>query len=332
MHVYQNFRRKLAYRSAIRKIRHLKKAEALAEIDRMIVAFGEKIPYLRNLRTDLVPSVSRALRYIGSIVGRIPGPVSFDPENWSVDPLLNGICVSEERIRAVLRSSRVLQHYFENNAGDDAFALLIAEKFEKTVSGIEQEGEIVRRDVLQKAVFFDNHEILAPAGDLEDCRRTARSWLLAALFRQGAEQIDDLKFWKSELQEQHDRMEAKLGGHAASHHLRAPSAGDEDGDQSNAATLHDAIEEKLTEIENDLDAPDDYLAHLTQVLTNPERHLTVRSISLKLSRLGIRLGDSSKEPANQFCLAELETGPDNKRVAVWIRVRRETIMNGNAEV
>ena len=87
------------------------------------------------------------------------------------------------------------------------------------------------------------------------------------------------------------------------------------------------IKRKLEEIKSELYTPEDHIEQLNAVLLNPEQHLRLETVSLKLSRLGIRLEPSSTEPANEFTVAEFELGQDPKRVLLWISVERASVLS-----
>ena len=87
------------------------------------------------------------------------------------------------------------------------------------------------------------------------------------------------------------------------------------------------ITRKLEEIKTQLDTPEDHLEHLNAILLNPEQHLRLETVSLKLSRLGIRLDPSSTEPANEFTVAEFELGKEPKQALVWIRVEQTSFLS-----
>jgi hypothetical protein len=84
---------------------------------------------------------------------------------------------------------------------------------------------------------------------------------------------------------------------------------------------------KLEEINAQLDTPEARIEHLNAILLNPEQHLRLETVSLKLSRLGTRLDPSSTEPANEFTVAEFELGKEPKQALVWIRVGQPPVLS-----
>ena len=87
------------------------------------------------------------------------------------------------------------------------------------------------------------------------------------------------------------------------------------------------IKRKLEEIKAQLDTPEARIEHLNAILLNPEQHLRLETVSLKLSRMGIRLAPSSTEPANEFTVAEFELGKEPKQALIWIRVGQPSVLS-----
>ena len=69
---------------------------------------------------------------------------------------------------------------------------------------------------------------------------------------------------------------------------------------------------------------------MTGVLLNPEQHISPEAVTQKLSRMSIRLGASSTEPAQEFTLAEFELGQALKGAVVWFRVKWASILSSRS--
>ena len=253
--------------------------------------------------------------------------MDLDPGRWDEDPLLRAMFISREELTGVLQSSKVLKNFFKRTNESQAFAMLVADRKEKNFFGIEKNGEIVRRDVPQKAVFFENFKVIDPAADLAETRLQVQHRALVSFFTQTFEKITDLQLWKEELEKQRKLLEFKVQQPETDlpTDLNHTEAGDNQTQES-LEVLSD-IKRKLEEIKADLDTPEDRLEHLNAVLLNPEQHLRLETVSLKLSRLGIRLDPSSTEPANEFTVAEFEMGQALKRAVVWVRVERASVLS-----
>ncbi len=295
--------------------RNRKKNQALDLIEQMVEIFGKRLPYLQNNRFKLIPLVHHAGRYINSLVKSIPGPVTLDPADWSHSHLIHSIFLSENHVRQLLNSSSSLRRFFNNSDMEIAYALLTAQKKEKTVTGTERTGEIVRRDVIQKAIYFEEQKITMPAGELAESRRMGRVKLFTVLFSAAAERISSLKELKSQLEIQHDEVTAKKN-----------LLKEDDHRLKEINELHDSIETEMNEIGSALDSSDDYVAPLKELLQNPEKHLWIESLSLKLNSMNVVISDSTAEKTDPFFLAEIHYSGGRKQVATWIRVERDAVL------
>jgi hypothetical protein len=303
-------------------------ADVLDEIERVAQEIDLTILPVRRFRKKILPSVRHAMGYISGLIPQIPGPVDFDPDRWKNDPLLRAMFISREELIGVLQSNKALKNFFRRTNEFQAFAILVAERKEKNFFGTEKDGEIVRRDVAQKAVFFEDFKVFAPAADLAQTRLQAQHRALVSLFTQAFEKITDLQLWKEDLEKQRELLEFKVQQPEDSG-LRPdlnPTEADDDQTQESFEVLGD-INRKLEEIKAQLDTPEDRIEHLNAILLNPGQHLRLETVSLKLSRLGIRLDPSSTEPANEFTVAEFELGQDPKRVLSWIRVEQPSVLS-----
>lgn len=311
MNFPKQIRQHLLYKSALKKRRERIATENSAIIDRMIETFGTKIPYLTSYRRKLVPLVHRSGRYFDKLIDLIPGPVALDPDRWDRDPVIHSICESGKRAGELLAASEPLKRFFRDSTAHVAFALLTAEKREKAVFVSEKDGEIFRRDVLRKAIFFERHQITAPSEDLAETRRQVQYQLFFDLFARAAEKISALKGLREQLEDQHDEVTAKMALYA------------EESDQNKELDAwRNTIEGKIKSIGASLKTPKDYVAHLHALLKKPERQLSARPVFLKLSQMGLLLNDSSEEKANEFSLAEFENSSGKKWTATWISIDR----------
>lgn len=319
MNLFRQIRQRLVYKSALKKRRERIKDENLALIDRLIETFGEKIPYLTNHREELVPLVQTAGRYFDKLINLIPGPVSLDPDLWDRDPVVHSMFVSGKKASELIAASKPLQQFYRDSAANVACALLTAKKREKRVSVSEQNGEIFRRDVWKKAVFFEGHRITALQDTLANSRREVRYRLFSDLFAMAAEKISEINALKDRLEAQHDELAAKMALYPEGSEQR-----------QEIGAIHDEIEAEIKTVGKSLNSPKDYIAHLQELLREPQRQVSARSVLLKLDRMGIVVDDFSKRRTNAFSLAEFELSSGKKWVAIWVSVGRTGLPAGFA--
>jgi FtsZ-binding cell division protein ZapB len=322
------FYQRLVGGSDRRLLDHEEEDAVLAEIERISRETDSTILPVRKFRKKILPSVRHAMGYISGLIPQVPGPVDFDSHRWEDDPLLRAMFISREELNGVLKSSKALKDFFRRTNASQAFAILVAEPKEKKIFGTEKNGEIVHRDVAQKIVFFEDFKVFAPAVDLAQTRIQFQYRALESLFTQAFEKIIDLQLWKEELERHRELLEFKVQ-YSENEDLKTDMSHTEIDDnqtQESLKALGD-ITRKLEEIKTELDTPEERIEHLNAILLNPEQHLRLKTVSLKLSRLGIRLDPSSTEPANEFTVAEFELGKEPKQVLVWIRVEQSSALS-----
>jgi len=322
------FYQRLVYGSSHQRLDQKTDADVLDEIERIARETDSTILPVRRFQKKILPSVRHAMGYISGIIPQVPGPVDFDPDRWNHDPLLRAMFISREELISVLQSTKELKNFFRRTNASQAFAILVAERKEKKFFGTEKNGEIVRRDVPQKAVFFEDFKVFAPAADLAETRLQVQHRALVSLFSHAVEKITDLQLWKEELEKHRELLEFKVQ-QPEDTDLKTDlnhSESDDNQTQNSLKVLGD-INRKLKEIKAELDTPEDRLKYLDAVLLNPEQYLRIEKVALKLNRLGIRLKPSSTEPANEFTVAEFELGKEPKQVLVWIRVEQPSVLS-----
>jgi len=322
------FYQQLVDGSAHRSLDRKREAAVLDEIERIVLKIDSTILPVHSFRKKILPSVRHAMQYISGLIPQVPGPLELDPDRWNDDPLLRAMFISREELIGVLQSSKALKNFFRRTNASQAFAMLVAERKEKIFFGIEKSGDIVRRDVPQKAVFFEDFKVFAPAIELAETHLQIEHVALVTLIRQAFEKITDLQLWKEELEKQRELLEFKVKRPDISKPesgLKLADASDHQM-QETLKVLSD-INRKLKEIETELDTPDHRFSHLCSILKKPEQHLELKAVSYKLSRLGILLESSSTEPANEFTVSEFKLGQDLKQVVLWIRVERGSVLS-----
>lgn len=316
---FKQFRRNRLYRNAIREIQRRKRSNAISEIDHMVARYGDKIPHLGISKSEIMEPMQRAQQYISRIVRLIPGPVELSPSNWNANPLINALCTSIDRMDAFLSSNRTLQSFFRETDADEAIALLKSHQEEKLITGVGKVGEIAQRGVLQTAVSFEDHEIIAPAGQLSQSRDTIRRLLLTELFDRAAEQIESLRSWKTEIEEQQFRMKTKLG-------IDLEERGEDHPDvDSDALKTYRELERKKKELRDELESPHKRTAFLVSLLLNPEEHLKAEPRQFHLDRLGIKVKNASDERINTFTVASFSVDDTKRWVAAWVKIPRKAV-------
>lgn len=298
--------------------RRSRRQEEKAAAERLEKLVRHKCPNLimtpRNRRV-LMDAMDAAIRHVSAWMDAIPGPVGLSPARWDAEPVLNALFVNSDAIRETIENSRSLLSWFKKTGEKSAVALLTAVWQEKTAFGTAKEGRILRRDVLQKSVSFDNHQLLAPAATMAAARAELETKVLVALCGQAFAQSQDLKKWREELEEQRQLLQFKYGTSGSAAGTRELAETDPE-----AARVLREINQKIGSIKRDLGTSESNFRYMVGILSRPEDFFSSQRETLRLSRLGIVVNGKADAMTNEFPLVRYQVGQTPPRAAVWVNV------------
>lgn len=288
--------------------------DLIREIDRIVSETKTKIHLVPNYRELLKKPLQAAAGEVSRMVARIPGPMAIDPGAWDREPVLRAVFNGPADFSEWLAGCPSLHKAFKTHASSELFGLLVTDYSEKSRFGVQQQGDVVLRDVKQYAVSFGDPRILVPAPDLTQARKELQHRLLVMLFTRELNEIADLKALQAELEKQQELLEFKLGWD------EAPGP-ENSADSDEAEKLLSDIHREIEDIGEDVDSPQAQLTHVTQALTDIRRHLQMKNITLRLNQMGIKVDASSKEPFDEITLTECAFTGSSRRVAAWVGIK-----------
>lgn len=219
--------------------------------------------------------VARALEYVQDLARAIPGPVEMSPEAYGRDPFVRALFSSPDEMRHALCMSHAMHEYARRpgGPGTDAYALMGMRRHEKTALGMETAGAVIRREVAQRVVFFTDHTLTGPAPTEAEARRLLTWDLYDSLLERLAERLAGRQRARQDLQKEKDYLAAEL---------RSADAGRRPALQrrldvllADLAKAHAALD--LRHMAADFD----------EILLNPERHLSLEHVRLRLDAMGV---------------------------------------------
>lgn len=244
-----------------------------AAVERAAYLVEPRLKQARGYPADYRQAVAGALAQARRIAQTVPGPLDLSPASHAGDPLVHALFASPEHLREVLQSSEVLRDYAATAGRGEFHALLSLQRMEKTVLGMEMQGDAVRRDVIQRVIYFTDHQFIGPApGEAE-----ARENLLWALFdrfmARVAVGVQRLRDERARLENEKDLAVARL---------RSANAASRAALQAEL----DALLGQLGEAGDSLD-----LRHMAEVfdtvLSHPQDCLNLEEHTLILDRMGV---------------------------------------------
>lgn len=233
-------------------------------------------------------SIANALEYSRSLVAAIPGPIEINRAAYVQNHFVRALFPAVDLIQEGLSSSEAMRDFHRQNpAAHDVYALMGMRRWEKSTLGMELLGQVLRRDVLQSAVYFTSHTLENPSTTLEEMLEKTFWSFFDRLIDLVAKRIAANKQVKSDLLREKDWLAARL--HEANDQTR-PALAEE------MAKLLSHTQEVVASLELR-----NYLQDFEAVLLNPEQHLRLEQTSMYLDDMGVR-----REPGADNTGAPLE--------------------------
>ncbi|PID42049.1 MAG: hypothetical protein CSB48_12345 [Proteobacteria bacterium] len=215
--------------------------------------------------------------YVCQLAERLPAPICLNEDAFNHEPLINSLFVNQHDITRFLGNQSTLRDYFQNRHHDfplTVFGFLTADKQEKKRLGTGIVDDRVVRDVVQVTVNFSGHSLNSPCSSRED-------------------DLSNLKHFMFNLVLQHARQEMR--------------------NQKRKESIRKDKQTPEAYIKS-LNNPEVYLEALINYLKTAAGHLRIEKSPLKISKLGIKLSEQDRQPANEFDLYELCWNKQNRQV------------------
>lgn len=251
--------------------------------------------------------IAAALAQARRVAEGIPGPVELDADHYTRDPFVHALFASAGDMNQILGTSVALRDYARAGARDEAYALLSMRREEKHILGMEDEDGWLRKDVLQRVVWFTDHRLSGPAASLTE----ARDGLTWTLFDRFLEHlvvgIERLRADKARLTAERDlaldRLRHATPGRRAEWQRRA-----------------DAALRQLREATEALDPVHLYEVFET-VLSHPQDCLYLAATRLTLDSMGIVHPDHVPPDAATLTFVDLVERDQERRTVVMVHCR-----------
>ncbi len=286
-------------------------AEIEAATEAAVQGVDAGIRLLSGYQARLRPAVESALSYVNCLVEHIPGVLEVNSRSFSTDPRVNAFFVDVNDLRTVFSRSAELRSFLSNGHSpglERCCALLCMKKTERSVLGVELQGDQVRRDVKQVTVSFDDHQIISPAASETEVRQGLKTCLFQGLITNALARLTSCHVSVQHMDAERRSLSARVRSLES-----AAETGAEIGQEL------EQLRARLAGIESTRGqapclSPEHSLRQLLEVFGAPEQFVRLNSDRLSLDRLGVKLSEESgSEPIE---LAEVDLGGGNRRVVV----------------
>ncbi len=306
-------------------------AATRAAIEQLVEDVDPRIRLIRGYRKKLRPGVEIALKHARDIAARLPGPFALDTNTWRTEPLINVAFARADELPAAISRSVEVREFFERGAGKfspECFALFGMQREERSVFGKELVGEVIHSDVIQTAVSFTNHRLVAPAASLDELRLGIARRAFHHLEEEAIDQVTRALDRKQGLEEQRAVLRLKLKVMARQRQgLQGLVEAEAPADQKT-----EDLEQKLAEIEarfrklqTTLSNLENYVPHLNKVLGHPEQYLSLQQVPLRLTLMNILVTAPTEQPVHELSLEEATLRDGRKFVLSLVKCTRDQL-------
>ncbi len=296
----------------------------LDALEYVIDGTDPKIRLVNGYKRRLCQAIVRSLNYAEQLVDQIPQAPEISSKKYVSNQYTNAFFASTSDLKTAINHSSELVDFFTESKHNDAegcYALLCMQKHEKTVFGMEQHGEQIRKDVQQTAVSFFDQQMSSPALTEPEARENLKCCFFDGLITNALSNITALRATRRRLKTRQQMLQARLRSkHSAS------EVSDSSGDQRDI----EKFKVELTEIEKQLDllglaSPEASLEQVEAVFLHPESFVKVERTTLKLDKMGIKISADASRPGNELELAEVELGNATRRIVVLAGISRDDV-------
>jgi hypothetical protein len=297
--------------------------ESLIElaIERAVDGTDSRLRLLPGYRKRLREPVIQAIDHVVALVDAIQEPLLAGPRDHSVEPRLGAVFASAGEMLAMFGRDEALATFRSSPEGRDAervTALLLAERRERTILGMDLVGDQVRQDVQQIAVIFTAHRLLDPTASETETRRLLKRRAFDHLLTLALTRIAEVREERADLTRQRDLLRRKLN--ALEHGGWSFAAAD--ADHPDAAALEaelDRITEQLDELGVDQGVLDAHLGIVVDLLSDAPRQIWAEPITLALDAMNIQR-DARDPSARRIDLWELRNALGRRAVMLPLTI------------
>jgi len=297
-------------------------------------AFVETVEPRVRLRSryhqKLADNVARTLLHLRELGTRLPlEPVVLSRGAWSADPHLRAFFAAADDVSTCIGRSDEVREFFESHSEcDEAYALLGMQRKERTVFAPRLEGDVLKQDVQQTTVSFSGHRLLAVAPDMAQARLDVGRRIMQRLAQLVLERIVSIDQQVQDLTLRKAKLATRLRMLHSARDGMAPLV--EQGL---------TIEQQIRDVERELKETtegyaearanlltlDSYIEQMNAVLAQPEQHLALVRVPLRVSRMGVKAEAGQVADVDELDLAELSIGDGLQATIAFVRILRSEL-------
>jgi hypothetical protein len=289
-------------------------------IERAVDGTDSRLRLLPGYRKRLRGPVIHAIDHVVALVDSLPAPLVAGRDDFNADPRLATLFVSAAHMLEVLGRDRTMLEFLRGHAGaaERLTALLLAERIEKNVLGMELAGEQVRRDVAQQTVSFRGHRLVEVADSEAETRRLLKRRAFDHLLTLALARIVEVREERTDLAHQRDVLRHKL----ATLERSGWSFAEGEGEPSEPATLQAEladIEGQLERLGSDAGVLNTHLDIVADQLAQAEQLLQSETLRVRLDSMNVQR-DAQDASGRDIVLPEILNAHGRRNVLLLVSV------------
>ncbi len=297
--------------------------ESLIEMatERAVDGTDSRLRLLPGYRKRLRKPIIQAIDHVVALVDGMPAPVAANRNGHSAEPRLAALFSSAAEMLDIFGRDPELGAFLSDPGGvgvPSVTTLLLAERVEKNILGMDLVGDQVRRDVQQVAVSFSGHRLLDPKASEEDTRRQLKRRAFDHLLSLALSRIAGMRVERADLTRQRDLLRRKLTAlESGGWGFAAPEGGHPD--PAALTTELDTVTAQLSAIGSDDGVLRAHLDTVAELLGEAQRQLWADEITLYLDPMNIQR-DAKNPSARRIVLQELRNAGGRSAVLLPISI------------
>lgn len=295
------------------------------DVPRLVEMITHKIPVLKEVENHSVRlsrPVAMALSFARQLTEKLGHPRRLDRNLWTKDPFIPILFDSPEDGAKVLRRSKVLRHVFETQTTEDCFFLMTMRRHEFEIMGSELDGEIIKRDVLQTVISFEDHAIPIAAFSEQKAHAMISDEIVLYLAQLIPERLRQAVLLRGELEHSEMLLKAQIRTleQASRQHKSYDVPSEIRTKLKDGLQEADLFADKLKALPKN-PTPPEYLGLVRNVLLHPDKHLFVDDVRVHVQEFGIKV---PKEKGREIRFLEFRAWGVQSMAVLFAAMGRES--------
>ncbi len=291
----------------------------IAAIEHAVDATDPRLRLLSGYRQRLRAPVAHALDYVVTLVDSIPPPLAVGRHEYSAEPSLSAVFASSADMLDQFARDGALEEAkraIPDGLGARITALLLAERVEKNILGMDLVDGVVRREVAQIAVSFTGHRLLGPSHSERETRHQLKRWTFDHLLSLALTRLNEVRVARADLARQRRLLRRKIDA------MQRRGRGSEQADAmrpdpSPLLAEMEGLNQRLGRLGVDDGVLKAHLELVADVLGQAEHQIWNQSVTLHLDSMNIRRPRQNPS-GRQIVLQEFQNARGRRSVMLLV--------------